>query len=566
MFSDSDLMMLEQITYIGDAAKMCGVSAKQVPGETIGERLAVFDETALAKLEESGSEGQQWAAIIRHMQSDPDMCALVQGESFTQVNDEGKKTILATAYYNPAEPDKAIVTFKGTTTAENWFDNATGLGTSDTEVQKEALEYINSLPYGNVTVVGHSKGGNLAQYVTITSDKVDRCVSMDGQGFSQEFMDKYWAEIQLKADRITNYSLSEDYVHGLLFPIPGAKQDYCKGDRVDNPIEYHYSNSFFQYKTEKDENGNTITVIDTENGDPVIINNQTENEMMTYLHEFTCFVLYTMPKEDRVRMGEYVGNILQMAMTGQPVNGYTDVLAYALSDPEMLSMVLAYFIRYVEINNLSEDEAIALLKMLGLEDLLVALEEVYEEHKTECDIAIGATTTLLQFFLNQIKDGKEDKFIKLLLKWLQSWLEENVDIPDGVNLPDLWQNTENAYHDIPNSASSTSNYTPYSGYTCEYTQAVYDSIMNTIQRINNMGSVSVSSWSNYSSEDWYDNLYVQYFIKGIKKYNSKLTELNSVAKNKTDYQFSKIARIDAHFGQELSEQASDLNVLILALQ
>lgn len=37
--------------------------------------------------------------------------------------------------------------------------------------------------YDSITVTGHSKGGNKAQYVTVLSDKVDRCISMDGQGF-----------------------------------------------------------------------------------------------------------------------------------------------------------------------------------------------------------------------------------------------------------------------------------------------------------------------------------------------------------------------------------------------
>ena len=57
-------------------------------------------------------------------------------------------------------------------------------------------DYIENLPYDSITVAGHSKGGNKAQYVTVLSDKVDRCISMDGQGFSQEFIDKYYAEIQ----------------------------------------------------------------------------------------------------------------------------------------------------------------------------------------------------------------------------------------------------------------------------------------------------------------------------------------------------------------------------------
>lgn len=64
---------------------------------------------------------------------------------------------------------------------------------SDTIQQERAAEYINNLPlkYGNdLTVSGHSKGGNKAQYVTIVTDRVERCLSQDGQGFSPEFLKK----------------------------------------------------------------------------------------------------------------------------------------------------------------------------------------------------------------------------------------------------------------------------------------------------------------------------------------------------------------------------------------
>lgn len=101
----------------------------------------------------------------------------------------------------------------------NLEENAKAIG-----CQKEALDYIECLPYEDITVVGHSKGGNKAMYVAVTSGKVSRNISMDGQGFSKEFIDKYWAEINEKGAIITNYSVSSDYVHVLLFPVPNSNQ------------------------------------------------------------------------------------------------------------------------------------------------------------------------------------------------------------------------------------------------------------------------------------------------------------------------------------------------------
>ncbi|MGM9603399.1 MAG: Mbeg1-like protein [Faecousia sp.] len=561
-FTDTDLMMLEQLTYVsGDACKLAEVTATQVPGETVGDRLSVFTEDALQKLEESGAEGQQWAAIIRYIQGNEDMCRLVQGEQF---KDENGTTLATAYYYGPPKSGDSIVTFHGTSTAEHWYDNATGLGTSDTEAQKKALEYINSLPYDNITVVGHSKGGNLSQYVTITCDKVNRCVSMDGQGFSQEFIDKYWAEINLKGDKITNYSLSTDFVHILLYPIPNSKQDYCTGDRVDSVVENHYSNSFFQYETTYVD-GKPVTVFKMEDGQPVIYNNQLENEMMAYLHEFTCFVLATMPADERVEMGDYVGNILKLAMTGTPVDGYTNVVDYLMSDEEKLSKFIAYLIKYLETYNLSEEDLRSLMSMLGLNDIVTAIDEFYAENKGLCDVAIGVGEGLLAFLLKQLGDGKEDKIIEALLEKLQDYLADEKGIELPISIKETWQNVEAEYIAIPDPpANANQNVQVRQGKEYQYTRAVYNALMSTFNSFSRMDSVNISQWSGYSNQTWYTKLFIGTFILGINKYNRKLADIVSAAKNKTDEAFQAVSEVDRTCAQKVGEQVSAVNVLVLA--
>jgi len=554
-FTDTDLMMLEQLTYLG--------GAPQVPGETVGQRLAVFTESKLQELERSGSEGQQQAAIIRYIQGRKDMCDLRQGEQF---KDEDGKTLATAYYYGPPKSGDSVVTFHGTYTSEHWYDNGTGLGTSDTKAQKEALEYINSLPYDDITVVGHSKGGNLSQYVTITSDKVNRCVSMDGQGFSQEFIDKYWAEINLKGDKITNYSLDTDFVHILLYPIPNAKQDYCKGDRVDEFLENHSANSFFQYETIYVD-GKPITVIKTENGQPIIYNKQPENKMMTYLHEFTCFTLSTMPIDERIQMGDYVGNILQLASMNppQPVKGYTNVLDYMLSDKEMLSKFLAYLIKYIETYDLSEEEVRALASALGLEEFVETIDEFYKENKDLCDIALGTGEGLLSFLLKQLGDGKDDKIIETILEKLQEYLADKFGIELPINLKETWQNVENEYVAIPNPPKNANqNIQVKQGKEYQYTQTVYDALTRTFDNFLRMGEENVSHWSGYSNQPWYTKLFVNIFIGGINKYNQKLAEIVSVAKDRTERTFQAVSDLDTRYAEKVDEQVSSVNILVLA--
>ena len=102
--------------------------------------VARFDEEALKKLENSDKEfdglmtGKEWAAIIRAIQQDKDLMRL-------QIVDNNKN-VYALCFVDPEHPDEAIVTFKGTSGQKEWEDNSEGLGLSDTESQKEALEYI----------------------------------------------------------------------------------------------------------------------------------------------------------------------------------------------------------------------------------------------------------------------------------------------------------------------------------------------------------------------------------------------------------------------------------------
>ena len=271
VLTDNELGMIEQLTYLNKSvAEEAGVSGfsgvkNGQKNMTIAEILECFYEEALRRLEEKGDQdigfvsAKEWAGIIRYLKSSK-MKDLVLADTMT--NSDG--TTLALCFVEEGNSSDAIVAFRGTSGGDEWVDNVEGLNVADTQCQKDALDFIESLPYDSITVTGHSKGGNKAMYVAITSDKVTRCVAYDGQGFSQEFIDKYWAEIQAKGGIITAYSLSTDYVHALLFPVPNSNQIYCQGYGVANIGEHHSPNSFFM----TDENGNIVL---DENGNPIIV-------------------------------------------------------------------------------------------------------------------------------------------------------------------------------------------------------------------------------------------------------------------------------------------------------
>lgn len=149
---------------------------------------------------------------------------------------------------DPDNPRDVIVVFRGTSKNDDWRDNGRCSYQADTEKQREAAEYVNGLPgnYGNeITVTGHSKGGNKAQYVTMVTDRVGRCVTFDGLGFSKEFIEKYADEISKKSDCITAISVAEDYVNSILLPI-ADKRTFVESnlEYVSHFVEYHKPNVF----------------------------------------------------------------------------------------------------------------------------------------------------------------------------------------------------------------------------------------------------------------------------------------------------------------------------------
>lgn len=118
----------------------------------------------------------------------------------------------------------AILTFRGTVGAGGWIDNAKGAFVPDTPQQLCALIFKKQMDkayhFNSYDLVGHSKGGNCAQYITVRDPKkIKRCVTFNAPGFSPEFMEKYAQEIEINQDKITAYEGAYDIVNILLNPV-----------------------------------------------------------------------------------------------------------------------------------------------------------------------------------------------------------------------------------------------------------------------------------------------------------------------------------------------------------
>ncbi len=359
--TNENLALLEQVTYIDDnVLKAAGITDKtgmqlltMDKGDKLEDVLAVFDEDAIAKLREKGDEvidgalasGNEWADIIETLQKNPELKNLEVVKSEATVDGTANLNI---CYKNPVT-GQGIITYKGTSGYEEWCDNTSGLTQRDTDLQQDALRFYNECAqqFDNMIVTGHSKGGNKAMYVTIAAgdDKISKCVAFDGQGFSNEFLDYYAAQIAERSVKITNYAITTDFVHGLMKPIPDINWRFCQGYGMSSGAEYHSPNSFFK----TDDQG----IITSELGKPQFVILKDENENIKHINGFTTFIMDNYSKEDQREVASFLGNVTGYAC------GESDpdkAIKYLVSNPETLSKIKGMVMDYGKANNLTEKD------------------------------------------------------------------------------------------------------------------------------------------------------------------------------------------------------------------
>lgn len=243
--TESQLLLLDNFMYISGSS---GVPN----GTTVNEIIETMYTNDLSKDDLSGGiTVEQAYEILNEIKSDSTLCNLTISAS---LDTDG---VRAACFVD--DSGNATVAFRGTGgTYEAWNDNFLGEYLTDTPCQERAADFFNNVcaKYDNITVTGHSKGGNLAQYCTVLfGDKIDRCVSYDGQGFNDGFLQKYANEIPNATEKITSICCEGDVVNTLLNSIAGDTRyletmDGLVGFDKHKPWELYLKN-----KGLMDENG-----------------------------------------------------------------------------------------------------------------------------------------------------------------------------------------------------------------------------------------------------------------------------------------------------------------------
>lgn len=206
--SNSQLVLLDNLIYY---------DLRTPPGCNVGEFVRNLINSG--SFDVYKAENSEKYRILKLILKDPELCSLDIVNPY-----ESTETKQFMSGFQDQEGNSTIV-FRGTCDDIQWNDNAEVIVVSDTMCQQEALDYVEGMhaKYGfdDITVSGHSKGGNNSQYVTILSPYVERCLSLDGNGFSNDFIEKYRDEISKNKDKITSISDENDAVCQLGISIAG---------------------------------------------------------------------------------------------------------------------------------------------------------------------------------------------------------------------------------------------------------------------------------------------------------------------------------------------------------
>lgn len=219
------LALLETLTYLDDEKPFKKI-LKAEPGQTIESFLmsmnGVIEDD---KMYHSFISGRDWKRVITRVLRDKDLCNMKIMARNSDEKYNGESVLFV------KDGNEAVFAYRGTAPRE-WEDNVKGASPEDektsTECQDLALEWYQNtcedLKLDNCykTVIGHSKGGNKAKFITIQDDSVDQCVSFDGQGFSDEFIMDNEDKISKNQHKIHNHNINNDFVNILLNDIGEA--------------------------------------------------------------------------------------------------------------------------------------------------------------------------------------------------------------------------------------------------------------------------------------------------------------------------------------------------------
>lgn len=534
--TDEQLLFISNLLHIKEEKDFrTGVFNADYAGKdlTIGEILdELLEGGTLEKLKSDNSgelydgeiSAKEWAKMLEHIKADEQLCSLAL-QVYEKDANGGTSICLTDAENN------AYVAFRGTGGGE-WYDNFEGAYVADTEQQRRALAFVNSLPYDNITVVGHSKGGNKAKYVALLSEKVSRCVSFDGQGFSGDFYEKYGDLIERNKWKISNYALNEDFVNILLYDIDYGSKNYVQGYGVDNFQENHSPNSLFNEDFK-------FTIV-------------AQNPEMQTLHRFVVYVLNTISDEDREILFPFLGQLAEYMLGKQPPE-YTE--AYQLTEEEILEylfaadnaeamgILLAYVVKYEDFDSAVVSSLCAILKKTGFTGRVIAaivgsLDRLIGLEKIVKGIAVDVV------ILQKIFD----------FFGLKVW--------DQFSLSLISEAAVKRYVSLPGKYTNSGEYRT-NNTRRDFTEDMRNYLIDLCNEVADEPWYDVTKWDMwYRAEKLMGYLTIDHYVNNINSYYRKMIDINDSDREAINRIFNDVEEVDHRYAQKIE----DKNARLLALK
>lgn len=367
------VLILNNLMYLESGSDSPVVDMQDCSGQTIGDWLNKIDVNQLENDRNYGNftTGQDWKNIIQAARNDDTLMNMTITATHSDLAGSGGQSAVFTS---PSTGD-AVVAFQGTQGQKEWADNFQGGNVTDTPCQENALEWYQDAyqEYGlenyEVTITGHSKGGNKAKYITLLDDTVDHCLSFDGQGFSDEFMKKYANQIAVRQSHIENHNVDYDFVNLLLNDVGESTfykgQDYGDGGFLEN----HCPNTFMKF----DENG-SFTMQVNPNG---------QASEMKALDEFLNNMIRSMPEGQQTSTLELINVIWDNAssLDGKSGTEIANIFLQLAADPKYsndLAYVAAYLIEYEQARPEFKDQINSVLREFNMGDAVQYVDMVDE--------------------------------------------------------------------------------------------------------------------------------------------------------------------------------------------
>lgn len=255
--SEKELLLLDCFMYSDIAPNSKGKTLGDVLEQFVDKKTGKITADMLKSANIGAGKSVEFSGGINATEMADVMTQMLDDENLTrlriaQTTEERKGGIRAACFYDDTT-GKATVAFRGTGgSVEQWYNNLEGYGEVSTGTQDDAVDFINSLPYDKIDVTGHSNGGGQAMYVTVMcGDKIERCVSYEGQGVSDEFILENVDKVIKNRDKIKNISAHNDPVNTALFSIAGESIYVKSNDDIFSHGAYTLLKA-----NEFDENGN----------------------------------------------------------------------------------------------------------------------------------------------------------------------------------------------------------------------------------------------------------------------------------------------------------------------